>query len=151
MVLITGHLFSEHISSSKYLLDILSGGWQRWILEFQIKTVRNKIYSSSFLFKVDSSNKIIAQFSFYNQQWKCHLQGAEYHSDRSYYYSTYNKYFGGDHSILLEFSQFLDILWCIFIHKNQSFCLRLFADFQNHKKSKKNLLFHHFSNPFFWP
>ena len=31
------------------------------------------------------------------------------------------KYFGSDCSILIEFSQFLDILWCIFFHKKQSF------------------------------
>ena len=34
--------------------------------------------------------------------------------------SIENKYFGGDCNILLEFSQFLDMLWCIFFHKNQS-------------------------------
>ena len=41
--------------------------------------------------------------------------------------SIENKCFGGDWSILLKFSQFLDMIWCIFFHKNQSFCLRLFA------------------------
>ena len=55
-------------------------------------------------------------------------------------YSVENNYFGGDCSILLEFSQFLDMLWCIFFHKNQSFCLRLFA-----KCCRSNLNFFFFS------
>ena len=42
-------------------------------------------------------------------------------------YSIENNYFGGDYSILLELSQFLDMLWCMFFHKNQSSCLRLFT------------------------
>ena len=53
---------------------------------------------------------------------------VEWHSTVEYlFYSIENKCFGGDCSILLEFSQFLDMIWCIFFHKNQSFCLRLFA------------------------
>ena len=49
-----------------------------------------------------------------------------------YYYSMEVKYFGGDCSILLDFSQFWDMLWCIFFDKYQSFfcvcslkCIRL--------------------------
>ena len=52
-----------------------------------------------------------------------------------YYYSIENKCFGGDCSILLEFAQFLDMFWCIFFHKNQSFCLRFFAEM--HQTSTK--------------
>ena len=44
-----------------------------------------------------------------------------------------------DCSLLLKFSQFLDTLLCILVHKNQSFCLRLFAEMLQ-KQFKKNFL-----------
>ena len=42
--------------------------------------------------------------------------------------SIEKEYFWGDFRLLPEFSQFLGILWCIFFHKKQSFCLCLFPE-----------------------